>query len=406
MKQRSFVSIMATSLKVVLPLLILTAGGVAAAYFQATKPIIKKTRPPKHTTVVDVMTASQGHATTLITGTGTIIPAREVVIRPEVSGTIQSMSPQFNPGDIVEKGENIVTLDPFDYEAEVKVKEGDLEVAEADLTIENGHQSIVKDELSSLRRSSSLTINETSLILRKPNLKQVVAKVNMAKAELEKAKRDLQRTKIKAPFTGIVLSRDVAEGSRVSESDTLGTLVATDEYWIEVAIPMDKVSSLDLTSPKGAPATVHTQTGEWQGHALRLTGNLSENTLMAKVLVTIKNPLGNNGKNGKAPLLLDDYATVSIQGRPLSDVVELPRLALREDDTVWVLKDGKLDIRKVDTVWKDENQVFIKAGLQEGETIVTSDLGAPVDGMALTTVDKANAPATPTPLPAEDKEDS
>ncbi|WP_051261415.1 efflux RND transporter periplasmic adaptor subunit [Desulfovibrio inopinatus] len=406
MKHRSIISILASSLKIILPILVLAAGGAAAAYFQATKPITPKSRPQRQASVVDVMTALHGQATTTITGTGTIIPSREVVMRPEVSGTIQSISQEFNPGDQVQQGEVIVTLDPFDYEAEVKVKEGELDVAEADLAIENGHQSIVKDELSSLRRASSLTIHETSLILRKPNLKQVVAKVNMAKAELEKAKRDLERTKVKAPFTGIVISRDVAQGSRVSESDTLGTLVATDEYWIEAAIPMDKVVSLDLSSSEGAPAKVRTQTGEWQGRALRLTGNLSENTLMAKVLIAVKDPLGHDVNNGKPPLLLDDYATVTITGRSLENVVEIPRLALREDETVWILKDGQLDIRKVNTAWKNDKQVFIKGGLKEGETIVTSDLGAPVAGMALTTAEIVKASDSPTPQPTEDKEDS
>ena len=50
------------------------------------------------------------------------------------------------------------------------------------------------------------------------------------------------------------------------------------------------------------------------------------------------------------PLILDTLIDAQIEGRPIEDVVRLSREYVRDRDTVWVMKDDKLEIRETDIV--------------------------------------------------------
>ena len=64
----------------------------------------------------------------------------------------------------------------------------------------------------------------------------------------------------------------------------------------------------------------------------------------------------------------------------------MPRAALRDGNRVWVMTDDKtLDIRDVTIAWQSRQDVYTSEGLAEGEMLITSDLAAPVPGMALRT---------------------
>ena len=47
---------------------------------------------------------------------------------------------------------------------------------------------------------------------------------------------------------------------------------------------------------------------------------------------------------------------------------------VRDQDTVWVMKDDKLEIRDTDIVFRDDRYAYIRSGLNEGEDVVTSTL--------------------------------
>jgi hypothetical protein len=75
---------------------------------------------------------------------------------------------------------------------------------------------------------------------------------------------------------------------------------------------------------------------------------------------------------------------VDIHGENLTDVMVIPRTALRDQETVWLLNpDMTLDIRKVAPVWRDKDTVVIQNALHSGDRIIVSEVGAPVAGMQL-----------------------
>ena len=72
-----------------------------------------------------------------------------------------------------------------------------------------------------------------------------------------------------------------------------------------------------------------------------------------------------------------------IEGKPLENVVRLDREYIRDEDTIWVRKEGKLEIREVEIDFRDGEHVFISKGLEEGDEVVTSTLATPAEGIGL-----------------------
>ena len=82
-----------------------------------------------------------------------------------------------------------------------------------------------------------------------------------------------------------------------------------------------------------------------------------------------------------APILLGEYVRLEIEGTRLENVIRLPRAALRENDTVWTVRNATLAIRPATVAWRDTDTVLISGGLESGDTVVTSELASPIDGM-------------------------
>ena len=106
---------------------------------------------------------------------------------------------------------------------------------------------------------------------------------------------------------------------------------------------------------------------------------------MARLLVEIKDPLDLKKKDEKQPMLLiGEYVRVSIEGEELQNVFRIPRTALHNDREVWIVnEEGKLSIRTVKTIWRDQDTVVIRNGVNSGDILVISDIAAPVAGMDL-----------------------
>ena len=392
MPAKKFVIIIRRFLGTVIAVGLLASGVFAYSHFMENKPQMKRARPTAKPTVVDVASARIGQAQVVVKAMGSVVPSREVSLKARVSGQVMELSPNFTPGGRVSKGEKLIQLDRDDYLIALKKAKSALDKAQADLKIEQGSQEIARAELKLMRQASKNPVQETALALRKPQLEQAKAGVASARADLEQARLNLNRTEIKAPFNGLITKRQVVPGSQVNSQDAVGTIVCTDEYWIEAVVPLDRLRRLGLNQPGGRPVEIRSlgDGAVWSGRTLRSTGVLNAESRMAAVIIAVPDPLGLKSESARPALMLDDYVSVSIQGRIIDHVIELPRSALRDDGSVWVLTGGKLEVRRVELAWKENDRVFVSAGLEPGESIVTSDLAVSAPGMKLTTAAQAD----------------
>lgn len=367
----------------VLALLVLGAGIFTAVRFIQTRPKPPQRPPAVIAPLVETITVTAGEETVIIRALGTVVPARQTQIRAEVAGVVREIAPNFQPGANIAGKSPLLRLADDDFRLAMAVKEADLDNARAALELEQGYQEVARHEWDLLAMTGKAGENP-DLALRKPQLAQARARVRQAEAALEQARLDLKRTTISAPFTALVLDRNVEVGSRVSVTDTLGTLVDTREYWVEATVAVDRLPWVILPSKDGQGSAVRIRSqasgAEREGRILRLRGDLEEQGRLARMQISLPAPLGAN----PAPILLGEYVRLEIEGRRLANVIRLPREALRESDTVWTVHNATLAIRQAEVAWRDTDWVLISGGIDSGDTVVTSDLGSPIDGMPVT----------------------
>jgi RND family efflux transporter MFP subunit len=363
--------------------------------------------------LVETTTVSRGTYRPQLSVLGLVEPARDVELSPRVSGQVIDLEPSLEPGGFVAAGEPLLQIDPADFERLVTARESDVRQVAAELAIEQGRQRVARREFELL--GEDVNEENRALVLREPQIESIRARLLAAEAELEQARLDLERTTVRAPFDAQVLSRAVNIGSQVSAGDPLARLVGTEACWVTASVPLRDLRWIRFpdaagddgddpgTDPEATAANVTVRhDSAWApgltrtGRVSRLIGAVDASTRLARVLVTVPDPLGR--ETGGPPLILGTIVRLQIEGRPLEDVVRLDRDLLRQDDTVWVMRDEKLEIRRADVVFSDAQYAYLRSGVEAGEQVVLTNLATVTEGLPLRTaaeepaVARADAP--------------
>lgn len=368
---------------------ILVGTYFAILWIYSTEPVAQKAKTTrKSSALVDVIKVEYGTYSPGLSVLGTVRPAQQISLRPRVNGQVIELSPKFVPGGMIQKGDLLLKVDPADFENAVSISMSELEQACAQMEIEEARQRLAKKELELLK--GSIDGANRGLVMREPQIASIKAQVSAAEASVDRAKLNLERTKIIAPFDAQVLSRTVNVGSQVGTANDLGQLVGLEEYWVMAAVPIRNlrwVAFPDEDNGEGGSSVTLRNPDAWgsgvtrEGKVSRLIGALDEQTRLARVLIVVDDPLGRS--NDAPPLILDSLLDTEIEGKPLENVVRLDRNYIRDEDTIWVRKDGKLEIREVQVDFRDGEHVFISKGLDDGDEVVISTLATPAEGIGL-----------------------
>ena len=370
-------------------MIIIGLGVAGASYIKKTAPQAKKRPPERIVPLVQTERLVPANHQVVLSAMGSVVPAREMILKTRVPGQVQSVHPEFVEGGLIPAGEKILKIDPKDYELAIARSESDVADAQYQLKVEMGYQDVARREWTLLGPGPGADSQEEELALRKPHLAKAQSDLAAARADLEQARLDLTRTNVIAPFNAIIRKKNVVAGSQVTVQDDLAELVGTDEYWIQVLIPVDRLSWIRIprtNREKGAIATIFYRGNQRQGRVIRLLSDLETEGRMARVLVTVKDPLRltSGDREDGPPLLIGEYVRVEIQGQQLKGIYRIPRSALRDDSTIWTLTDDNtLKIIPVKTIWRDADSVLVRNGLIPGQRIIVSDLSVAVDGMTV-----------------------
>lgn len=240
-----------------------------------------------------------------------------------------------------------------------------------------------------MKRTTGKTIKDPSLALRVPQMEKAVATLKTQLIGLEQAQVNLKRTMIVAPFNAMVLERSIELGSRITTQNVLARLIGTDAFWIEAAVPVNKLQWIKipgLNGPEASQVNVQLQNGSTaEGKVIRLLGDLNSKSQMARILVQVDDPLGMDQRMGEMPLLVNSYVSMVFMGSMIENVVVIPRKTVKEGNSVWLLESEKLKIRTINPIWEDEENFYLAQDIKSGELLITSELTAAVDGMTVRT---------------------
>lgn len=300
---------------------------------------------------------------------GLVEPREKIEIRPQVQGVIASVAPGIVAGAYVKKNDQLFTIDPRDYEHAYAEARAAYEQARQSLEIEKGQQKIAQAEYKLLMQDSGSSMTSNALALRRPQLKEREAILAMTAAKKDRARLDLERTTLTAPCDGQIMSEAVAIG-RYMEMGTEGlTLACTDQYHI-----LASFSTQHLPDAAMKAVQVEIDGKSYPAEIAALLPQIDPDTRKKQVLITLTG----------MTLPLGAYASVTLKGAELAQVIPLPKAALRGDTTVWILtEENTLDIRPVVLAAQNDKQVIVETGLEPGARVITSHIATPLKGMAL-----------------------
>lgn len=345
--------------------LAIVAGGVLFAKYLIDNKEQAKTRPVKPTQVtVEIQVAELTTFNVNVSTRGSVSAKTQGELVAQVSGQITAVSPNLREGQTFLEGEVLAEVDERDYQAAVSIAQADLATAEQQLAEEQARSK------QAARDWDRLNINEpaSDLMLRKPQLAGAKAAVKAAQARLMQAELALERTKIRAPYSGIVRQQLADLGQFLTAGKPIASIFS--QGAVEIRLPL--TASQYRRLPSGQPAvTVSVEQGgntfEWQGQIVRRAGALD---LQSRQLFVIAEVEANDN-----PLPVGQFVEAEIEAVELSNVITIPRTALYEDHYVWVAnQDNTLRRASVTVAWKTADKVVVSKGLNSGERIVITNL--------------------------------
>jgi RND family efflux transporter MFP subunit len=382
----------------------LAVGVGALMLFRATKPEAQRAEREATALLVEVVKVERKRHAVTLRAQGTVVPARRVVIQPEVAGRVRWQNPDLVPGGHISEGQPLLRIDPREYELAVRARKADVSRAQLELRMEEGQGEVARREWEKFGGGKDGEPDEDILALREPQRRTAQVAVQSAESALEQAQLNLERTTIRAPFNAMVMEENVETGQLVGPQTNAAVLVGTDQLWVQVSVPVEALAFVRVPrkdGEHGSSARVWQQMSgeqiERPGEVVRILPDLDPGGSMARLLVAIDDPLGKQREGDPGlPVLLNSFVQVEIEAPPIDDVIEVPRAALREGSQVYVMDDDdRLRIRPVSIAWRRADAVLVREGLSDGERLITSRVPAPVEGMRLRAAEPTAQQAPP-----------
>lgn len=398
-----------------LPVVVLLLGaGVTVLLLKLRKP--PRRQEQRATGVlVEVLAVKPENRRALVRSQGTVQPAEQVAISPQVPGRVIWVHPSLVVGGRVRAGESLIKLEPVDYRLVLERARAEAVQAEKNLIETESNAAVAQREWRIMGEQTGER-EANPLALYEPQLKLARAQAQSATAQIEQARVNLARTVIRAPFNLRVRSESVERGQYVTVGQTLATVYGTDRAEVLVPLPVDDLRWIELPGEPGrsaSPVTVQlvvgTQRFAREGTLLRTVGEIDADGRMAKVVVGLADPYGlrRTSSAASAPsrcsarsgcfvpeFQIGAFVDVMIQGRELGQVYPIPASALRLGSVVWVAgPQDRLHVRKVEVARMTEDEALISSGLSPGDHVILTTISGAVEGMSLRLKKAASDPA-------------
>lgn len=377
------------ALAAVVLIALLAAGGVLAW----------KNRPKTaEVQTVTVQASKPGGKRTLLNASGYVTARRAATVASKVTGKVVEV--MVEEGMEVEEGQILAKIDSSNVEQSLELALARL--ASASQAIEETKANLNQAEID-LRRTTALASrgvaadaeldrDQTSVRLFSARLQRQMAEIAVAEREVEVWKQQLDDTIIRAPFAGIVTTKDAQPGEIISPMSAGGSFTRTGICTIvdmnSLEIEVDVNESYIKRVEKGQPVTATLDSyPDWEipSKVIAIIPTADRQKATVKVRV---------GFESLDPRILPDMSVKVAfksgeEGTAQNSVVTIPKGAIHQDDgrdIVWVVKEEVLERRavKVDSVMND--QAVISAGLGGGEKVVAKGPPEMEEGMRVTEV--------------------
>jgi membrane fusion protein (multidrug efflux system) len=288
-----------------------------------------------------------------VAAVGSVLSNEEVEVRSQVAGQIQGIF--FKEGARVKKGDLLLKMNDDELQAQLLRAESRLAIAQQQVV---RHQQLFEKNFVSEEEYNNV-LNE----------------LNVVRADVQLIRAQIDKTEIRAPFDGTIGLRFVSEGSYISPAAVITTLQDYSRVKIDFTIPERYANEVKV----GDRMTfrVQTRAEEFQGSIYSIDARIDQATRTLRVRALAQNPRG--------AILPGSFANVEValnERRALT----IPTYALIPElkgHRVFVYRSGRAESQSVEIGMRTDQQVEVTAGLQAGDTVITSGILQLRPGMAV-----------------------
>ena len=364
--------------------IVIFAGIVAAAFaFRNQKPVVE---------VATITKPEAGGHQTALNASGYITPRRRATIAAKITGRVTGVF--FDEGTRVAEGQLLATLDDSDVKRALDSAKADRDASQAAIA---DFEVQLKNAQIELRRAEQLqkagvqpqaALDNATTAADSLRAKIVLAKQQVLAAEsrIGVAQQAVDNCTIRAPFAGIVVSKDAQVGEMVSPNSAGGgftrTGIATivdmksneievdvnESYIAKVKEGQQVTATLDAYPERAIPSKVRT-----------VIPTADRQKATVKVRITILHLeqydfiLPDMGV--KVAFLEEEKPAAAEKGKEKAPqaVAFIPKSAVRSDSSasfVYLLRDGKVERRAVSLGTDRGTDVAVLAGVTPGDSLV------------------------------------
>ncbi|MCB1915340.1 MAG: efflux RND transporter periplasmic adaptor subunit [Rhodocyclaceae bacterium] len=365
-----------SSSKVVVGLCLVGLAALAAYAYQSQRtPAMPRSpaaqnapaaKPAPRATAVEVAEVRQVAMPDELSAVGTLASSQSVMVRPEIAGRIAAIG--FSDGAAVDRGLLMFRLDDATQKAELAQALASLELARSDAA---------RTEDLFRRKFVSGSARD-----------QANANLQVARAAVELARARLARSRIHAPFAGVVGIRRVSVGDYVKEGADLVNLEDLSSLKVDFRVPESNLGQIRTGQ------SVAVSVDAWPSRTFDALVEAIDPQIDAQGRAVVLRARIDNRENLLRPGL---FARVRLLLEARPAVVSVPEQALiptADGQYVFVVEGEGVRRVVVETGVRRDTRVEIRRGLEVGMQVVTAGQIKLRDGARVTIAE------TPAPRPS------
>lgn len=306
-----------------------------------------------------------------IPSNGVLMAYKRISITARVQGVMKTINPLFKTGQSYKAGQTLVQIESADYESNVIAQRAAL-------------FNLITSVLPDLQLDFPLAypmwvdyLKKFNVELPAPKLPEMDESTRLFVSgrgiisnfyTLQNLEQNLIFYKIKAPFSGVLITANATEGSLIRPGQLLGEFIKPGEYELMVSLPKSYVDKIAV----GAVVELKSIDTKkvYQGTIARINAKVNRQTQTVEVYIRVNDSKLREGM----------YLEAEIDAIEFKNVFAMDRGLLNGDQQIYIVKEGKLILKKIEAIHFTETLAIVK-GLENGAEIVAQPIIGAYEGM-------------------------
>lgn len=346
--------------------------------------------PPNIPVPVKVVRARKGQLVISLKTPGEAYTEKNIKIKAEVAGIIKAI--YVREGQMVKEGQLLLELDDRPYQLDLEAYEADRLRYLSELLLEKQFSSPessssssrvelskIKDEYNRIRQLFQKGMvsqeeferishqYEMALIEageKKEEIRAAVKGLTQAEVRVKKARLDLEKTKIKAPFSGIIWGINVAQGQSINAGTELFSLVDISHIKVMAKVLESEVDKVKVG--RGATLIFSAYPDKkFRGKVIAISPVIDPEERTCSVVISVANPEGEikPGMHAEVEIAADIYENCLL-------IPQEAILVRGGRKMAFVVEDGLAKWRYIQVGHENEQYAEVLEGINEGEEVI------------------------------------